>query len=267
MNNIDTDQNQVESKTIEHDGVAMAYTVAGPAGATPVLLMHGWGCDHTTLVSIEKPLTPEFRVYNVDFPGFGRSTEPAEIWGVDRYASLIERLIEVEKIDRPVLLGHSFGGRVAIVLGARRDDIRKIILVDSAGVKPRRSLRRRISNSFYQLGKRLTRLLLPRDKAERIIAERAARRASADYRAASPMMRQILSRVVNEDLCDRMPAIKAPTLLVWGENDTATPLADARLMEKLIPGSGLVAFPGCGHYSFLDNPVQFKAVINSFLHS
>ena len=81
------------------------------------------------------------------------------------------------------------------------------------------------------------------------------------------MMRSILSKVVNEDLSSRLHLIKAPTLLIWGENDTATPLSDAKKMEKLIPDAGLVAFPGCGHYSFLDNPRQFAAVLKSFLAS
>ncbi len=80
-------------------------------------------------------------------------------------------------------------------------------------------------------------------------------------------MRAILSKCVNEDLCHVMPLIKAPTLLIWGENDTATPLSDARRIEKLVPGAALVYFPGCGHYSFLDNPVQFAAVLDSFLRS
>ncbi|MDE6366944.1 MAG: alpha/beta hydrolase, partial [Muribaculaceae bacterium] len=77
----------------------------------------------------------------------------------------------------------------------------------------------------------------------------------------------ILSRVVNEDLCGVMPAIKAPVLLVWVEAETATPLADAKKMESLIPGSGLVSFPGAGHYSFLERPAQFAAVLTSFLNS
>ena len=76
-----------------------------------------------------------------------------------------------------------------------------------------------------------------------------------------------MSKVVNEDLCHLMPEISAPTLLIWGENDTATPLSDAKKMERLIPDAGLVSFPGCGHYSFLDNPGQFAAVLNSFLKS
>ena len=88
---------------------------------------------------------------------------------------------------------------------------------------------------------------------------------SSDYNDASPMMRAILSKTVNEDLKHCMPKISAPTLLVWGENDTATPLRDAKIMEKLIPDAGLALFLGCGHYSFLDNPIQFAAVLRSFL--
>ena len=80
-------------------------------------------------------------------------------------------------------------------------------------------------------------------------------------------MRAILSKVVNEDLKSVIPSITASTLLIWGENDTATPISDARYMEAHIPGAGLVAFPGCGHYSFLDNPMQFAAVLRSFLNS
>jgi pimeloyl-ACP methyl ester carboxylesterase len=80
-------------------------------------------------------------------------------------------------------------------------------------------------------------------------------------------MRGTLSRVVNEDLRRFMPRITAPTLLIWGENDTATPLKDARTMERLIPDAGLVTFAGAGHYSFLERPAQFAAVLDSFLKS
>ena len=90
------------------------------------------------------------------------------------------------------------------------------------------------------------------------------KKGSADYQAASPKMRAIMSKCVNEDLRNRLPGIKEPTLLIWGEKDTATPLSDAELMEKAIPDAGLVSFPDCGHYSFLDNPLGFKAVTREF---
>ena len=109
--------------------------------------------------------------------------------------------------------------------------------------------------------------LLPHDRAEKFVERMRRRRGSSDYADSTPMMRAILSRCVGEDLQNVMPSIKAPTLLVWGENDTATPLNDAKIMEKKIPDAGLVAFPGCGHYSFLDNPMGFRAVVSSFLNS
>lgn len=253
-------------KVTEIDGVKLCYTDSEGSGS-PVVLMHGWGCNHSTLASIEKICSGQgFRVINIDFPGFGASTEPAEVWGVERYTRLVEELLRKEGIDSPILLGHSFGGRVGI-LYASRNNVRKLILVDAAGVKPRRSWKYYLKVYSYKLSKRLMRLIYSNERAERRLEERRKRTASADYLAASPKMRAILSKVVNEDLCHVMPQIKAPTLLIWGENDTATPLADAKKMEKLIPDAGLVSFPGCGHYSFLDNPAGFAAVMRSFLNS
>lgn len=113
--------------------------------------------------------------------------------------------------------------------------------------------------------KRLAPVFLGKKRGYALIERRRSKAGSADYRNSSPMMRAVMSRCVNEDLKHVMPSIKAPVLLIWGENDTATPLSDAKTMERLIPDAGLVSFPGCGHYSFLDNPVGFKAVILEFL--
>ena len=108
-------------------------------------------------------------------------------------------------------------------------------------------------------------LLLGKKRGEAALNRYRAKVGSSDYSNASPMMRAILSKVVNEDLKSVMPRIACPTLLIWGANDTATPLADAKIMEKLIPDAGLVSFDGVGHYSFLENPYQFAAVLKSFL--
>jgi pimeloyl-ACP methyl ester carboxylesterase len=109
------------------------------------------------------------------------------------------------------------------------------------------------------------RLVYGRKRAEDKLNVMRAKKGSADYASSSPIMRGVLSKVVNEDLKHVMPSIKASTLLIWGENDTATPLNDAKTMERLIPDAGLVSFAGCGHYSFLDNPRGFAAVVKEFL--
>lgn len=251
-------------KELKYNGVTMAYSVSG--SGDPLILMHGWGCDRMTVASVARTAGLTNTVYNVDFPGFGKSTEPGEVWGVADYASLIEELCRVEHIENPVLVGHSFGGRVAIVL-ASRNPVGKVVLVDSAGIRPRRGLGYYSRVYGFKTAKFLLNLFLGREKAAARIEKMRSSRGSADYNSASPMMKAVMSRVVNEDLRGLMPSIKAPTLLVWGDNDTATPLRDAQTMAKLIPDSGLVSFPGCGHYSFLDNPAGFAAVLNSFLNS
>ncbi len=250
-------------KSVEILGVNVHYTIQGEG--TPIILMHGWGCNLTTLASIEKVAVENHTVYNIDFPGFGQSQEPPTVWGVEEYTQVVETLVKNEHIGAPILLGHSFGGRVGI-LYASRNQVKKLILVDAAGVKPKRSLSYYFKVYSYKLGKRLMPLVYGQKGAQKRIEQMRAKRGSSDYNKASEMMRRILSKVVNEDLKDRMPMIKVPTLLIWGENDTATPLRDAKIMERLIPDAGLVSFPGCGHYSFLDNPYQFAAVLRSFLN-
>ena len=248
------------------EGLKLHYTDSEKGDKT-IVLMHGWGCNHTTVASIEAvALSCGYRVINVDFPGFGESEEPADVWGVEQYTRQIEALVRELGIVRPTLLGHSFGGRVGILYSSR-NPVDKLILVDAAGIKPKRSLNYYRKVYTFKAMKRLMYLIYGRDEAERRLDARRAKAGSSDYASATPMMRRILSKVVNEDLTDRLELIKAPTLLIWGENDTATPLSDAQKMEKLIPDAGLVSFPGCGHYSFLDNHGQFAAVLRSFLGS
>lgn len=252
------------SNIIEIDGVKLNYTCQGDG--RPLIIMHGWGCNISTVASITAVAARQCKVYTIDFPGFGNSPEPPGVWGIEEYTRLIEGMVKKLGIVNPMLLGHSFGGRVGI-LYASRNPVEKLILVDAAGVKPRRSLKYYFKVYTYKAGRRLAYLMYSKDKADRMVEEKRKKSASADYLAASPRMRAILSKCVNEDLCGVMPDIKAPTLLIWGENDTATPLRDAKIMERLIPEAGLVSFPGCGHYSFLDNPRQFAAVLQSFLAS
>ena len=232
------------TERIRINGIELNYATYGDASAPPMVLMHGWGCTHKTVESIALAAAETHHVYSVDFPGFGDSQEPPEPWGTEEYTIFIEQMCRELGIMEPVLAGHSFGGRVAITFASRN----------------------KVSN-WFKFKKRILQLALGREKAAQVLDRLRAKAGSADYRNSSPMMRRILSRVVNEDLCHLMPLISAPTLLIWGSDDTATPLSDAQKMERLIPGSGLVNFPGASHYSFLDRPAQFAAVLRSFLNS
>ena len=248
-------------KFFTYNDCRLHYTDCGEGH--PILLLHGWGCNTTTFNAIRPFLEARFRVLTVDFAGFGQSDEPHQVWGVEEYTRSIEALAQHEGVENPILIGHSFGGRVSIVY-ASRQKVQKVMLVDAAGVKPKRSLTYYRKVYTFKLIKKLLPLFIGKMRAEKIIEQRRAKAGSSDYSQASPMMRAILSKVVNEDLKHLMPSIKAPTLLFWGNLDTATPLSDAKTMEKLIPDAGLVVAHGTGHFSFLENPGLFTAVIKNF---
>ena len=254
-------------KDIEIEGLKLHYSDSGHMEGKPMVLMHGWGCEIKTVASIARILEPGMRVINVDLPGHGKSDEPKEIWGVVEYTSLIEKFISVLGLKDVSLIGHSFGGRIGLLLSSRNDYVRKLVLVDAAGIRPRRKPKYYMKVYSYKFMKHMLPLVFGKKRGSLLLEKYRGKAGSADYRNSTPVMRGIMSRCVNQDLKWCMPDIKAPTLLIWGADDTATPLSDAKTMEKLIPDAGLVSFEGCGHYSFLDNPGGFRAVLREFFKS
>ena len=244
-----------------YDNLKVNITTKG--NGEPVFLLHGWGCNGEIFKSIQEVLATAYTTYSFDFPGFGASDEPTAVWGVEEYTRMVEQFAKDNGIERPALMGHSFGGRVSIVY-ASRNAVSRVVLVDAAGIKPKRPFKYYWKVYTFKTLKWLCKTFLPKAKAQAIIDKRRKGAGSSDYNNASPMMRAILSKVVNEDLKHLMPSIKAPTLLFWGNLDTATPLSDAKTMEKLIPDAGLVVAHGTGHFSFLENPGLFTAVIKNF---
>ncbi len=240
------------------------YTAGG--SGSDVVLLHGWGCSLDIWKSVAGDLERNFRVWAIDFPGFGQSPAPQTAWDVESYTRCFEEFVQAAGIDNPVLIGHSFGGRVAIRY-ASRNPVSKMVLVDAAGIKPRRSAGYYAKVYSFKLLKKFLPAVIGAQRAEKIIERRRAKSGSADYKALSGTMRGTFVRVVNEDLRRFLPLIKAPTLLVWGDMDTATPLRDAKIMEKHIPDAGLVVFKGAGHYSFLERAAEFSIVINNFLRN
>jgi pimeloyl-ACP methyl ester carboxylesterase len=141
-----------------------------------------------------------------------------------------------------------------------------VVLTDAAGVKPRRSFSYYRKVYTYKLLKRALPLLIGDKKAQMLLDQRRSKSGSSDYNRATPMMRAILSKCVNEDLCRVMHRIYAPVLLFWGEKDTATPIADAHKMERLMPDAGLIVAEGAGHFAFLERPELWHEALKSFLN-
>ena len=248
----------------------MEYTVNGlrvncrvdgeGEGRSAVLILEGWGTNTDVYASIATLLAKKYTVYTLDFPGFGKSEEPKEVWDVGAYADFTASFIRQMGFESLILIGHSFGGRVIFKLHEKElpCKIEKIVLIDSAGVKPEDTFKKKCRRVRYKFCRKMLEIFAPK----KVEAYRL-KKSSADYRAASPMMREVLKKTVNEDLQHLFPKVTAPTLLIWGKNDTATPLSDAKKMEKAIPDAGLVEMDG-GHFSFLDSPALFERVMTSF---
>lgn len=232
----------------------------------PIVFLHGWGGQAASMTPLVVGLRDRYRVLAFDLPGFGGSSCPSVAWGVPEYAAFVREALSVIGVDGAVLIGHSFGGRIGIWLAAHSPEmVQALVLIDAAGIKPPLTFRRRMRTGVYRLAKAMLRLPVFSGHRQSLQEHLVARFGSADYRAQTGVMRASMVKTVNLDLSDCLPEITAPTLLIWGEKDTATPLADGRKMERLIRGSRLICVAGAGHFSYLDSPLFVLAAIGKFL--
>ena len=259
-----------EAGIINIDGLNIACRISGnPAEAADTLvILQGWGTSYSHYDIVRDCLEDNYRVVQLDMPGFGISDEPERPWSVSDYGDFVVSFLKALDIKKCILLGHSYGGRVIIKLAAREElpfEIDRIILVDSAGVIPVRSLKQKLGIRRYKLLKSIAALPPIYFMFSEYIDYWKSRQGSEDYRRASPMMKKCMVMAVNEDLTGLLGRIKQEVLLVWGELDTATPLSDGKLMEKLIPNAGLAVIEGTGHFSFAEKPNIFCGIMRTYL--
>lgn len=242
---------------------------------TMLVLLHGWGSNIELFSGLVKFAKQKYHVVAMDMPGFGKSDEPGEPMNVDDYVSFVLDFIKQLYPDEKeiIFLGHSMGGRVIIKLtsGLHEGRIKagftvpKIILTDAAGVPPVRTAAQSKRTKRYKFYKNLLTKTGISKAFPGALDALQKKFGSADYAAASPVMRASLVKVVNEDLTPYMPSVTMPALLIWGDQDTATPLSDGQKMEELMPEAGLAVINGAGHYSFLDNVYLYNKILGSFL--
>lgn len=237
---------------IKIDNVEVNYIQYGEG--SDVLLLHGWGQNIQMMRPLGDNLCSNHRITIIDFPGFGESSEPPVAWSVRNYAVLVEKLVEKLNIKKPTVIGHSFGGRVAIYFSAD-NPIDKLVLFGSPCMKEKEELT--LSVRILKKIKKLPGMDKFGDFMKQYIG-------SPDYRAASPIMRQTLVNVVNEDLTSFARRIEEPTLLIWGEHDEAVPVEEARELEKIMIDAALIVLPGT-HYAYLENLGQVINILNSFI--
>lgn len=234
------------------NGVFVNYTDSGSGEA--VVLLHGWGQNIQMMEPIGNNLVNK-RVVIIDLPGHGKSEEPKEAWTVYDYASCIHTLLTNLKIDEPILIGHSFGGKISLVY-ASKYKTKKVIGLACPFKK------QIVKLSFKTKALKFAKKIPVLNKLEGFAKKHIG---STDYKNASEMMRKIMVLTVNTDITEDVKKIKCPTLLIWGTNDLQVSIDDAYELEKLIKDCGVVVYDGCTHYAYLERLDQTLRVIKSFI--
>lgn len=227
----------------------------------PVIVMHGWDQNLEMMYSIVNNLKENYLVYNIDLPGFGQSDEPAFSYTLDDYELFLEEFIKQNKIVNPILVGHSFGCRIAIKYAIKNDNLNKLILTGAAGIKDRFSIVRAFKIYVYKFFK----LFKDVPFVRHYIQEMMDNSGSEDYRNSSPIMKGVLKNTINEDLLNVLEKIKVPTLLIFGSKDDATPLWMGETMNKEIVDSKLIVYEGATHFAYLEQKDRFNKDVNDFL--
>ena len=250
-------------------GTEVHYRISGE-GKGRVLLLHGWGCDMKLMQPVADALTDGHTVLSVDLPGHGESGRPPEPWGVPEYAACVRELLEKLDFTPCSAVAHSFGARIATWLEAEEPGtFDRLVFTGAAGIrlKPTAEAQKR-SAEFKKLKgycEKMKKIPLLGRAAEVWEDKLRKKYGSRDYNALDEEMRKTFVKVISLDLTDRYERFRASTLLLWGDNDTETPLWMAREMEKRIPDAGLVILEGGTHFAYLEQLPRFNTIVRQFL--
>ncbi len=224
------------------------YQEVGSGEGTPILILHGWGRSGNEWIQMAKELRR--KVYLLDLPGFGGSSLP-KVKSIFEYSELVGQFCKYMKISKVILVGHSLGGRVGIVLASQYLSlVEKLILIDPAGVKPKsmkRILLRGVAKMVAWVPSHVRRRL-----GESVMDE--------DYRH-SPALRDLYRAVVGKDLREYLPKIQCLTWVIWGERDPLLPLALTDLYKKLLPYPTIRVIWEAGHDPHLTHPRELMRLL------
>lgn len=231
------------------------YKDYGKKDGNAIVYLHGWGQNIEMMEPIANPLEKSNRLIILDLPGFGASEEPKEVWSIEDYADMVHELLKELNVEKPNMIGHSFGGKITLMY-ASKYEVNRIILLASPYKKSTKkpSLKVRILKKMKNIPGLGT------------IAEKIkSKMGSTDYKNASPTMRNILVKHINTDIVEDIKKITCPSFIIWGDKDDAVPVSDAYDLEKIIKDSGLTIYEGCTHYAYLERLDKTNAIIASFM--
>jgi len=224
-------------------------------GEHTIVLLHGWGQNIEMMKPIGDKLKKSNRIIIVDLPGFGQSSEPDTVWTMYDYTDAINKLLKSLNVDNPIMIGHSFGGKISLIY-ASKYNVSKLILFGSPFKQEIKKL---------SLKTKILKFLKTVPVINKLEGFAKKHIGSRDYKEASDFMRKILVEHVNLDITEDVKKIKCPTLLVWGTMDQEVPVERAYELEKLIKDAGVVTYEGCSHYAYLERLGQTINVLKSFI--
>ncbi len=226
----------------------------------PIIFLHGWGASLDTFYKIVNEIIDKYEVYLIDLPTFGNSAEPSCALNIKDLSNILNQFIIDLNIKKPIIVGHSYGGRIAVEYAANFKNINKLILIDSAGIK-RKNIIKWIKIKVYKLKKKYYKFTHQLMKYQNLILNSG----STDYKNSSNIQKQMLKKAVNYDQRYLLKKISCETLIIYGKSDSTTPIKDARIFHKKIKQSGLVIIPNSGHFSYLENFPYFIRVLTNYL--
>ncbi len=233
----------------------------------PLLILHGWGGSSDSWLKVQKLVAlAKYRVIVPDLPGFGKTRTPLRPWSVTDYSNFVLKLTEKLELQNFYLLGHSFGGRIAVKFASSYPEkIQSLILCDSAGIKPKLGFKSGFVFTLSRIGNALfTPKIFSRFKdGARNFFYLFIRKY--DYAKAQGVMKETILRVLEEDLMKELPQIKNRTLVVWGRRDKLVPVKYAYDFFEQIENSKIIILPKIGHSPQLEVPERLAEIIISFL--
>lgn len=235
--------------------VNINYVNYGKKDADTIVYLHGWGQNIEMMKPIADPFSEEYNILIIDIPGYGLSSEPTYTWSCYDYVECFKEMFDNLGIVNPILVGHSFGGKISL-LYASKYDVKKMVLFGSPFKKEVQKMSLKVKT--LKALKKVPGLNKLEGFAKKHIG-------STDYRNASETMRKILVDTVNLDITDEVKKIKCPTLIVWGTLDEAVPVKRAYELEELISDAGVVIYDNCTHYAYLERLNQTINVLWNFL--
>jgi len=238
-----------------YDDISVNYEYIDNNSKTTLVFLHGWGQNIQMMVPIAKPFMKECNVLLLDFPGHGKSEEPKYAWELDKFVDLVHELITNLKIKKPILIGHSFGGKVSIIY-ASKYEVSKLVLLSSPYT---------VSIKKQPFKVRIIKKVAKIPGLKTLANYFKKHMGSTDYKNATPIMRDILVKHVNTDTTENCKNIQVPTIIIWGTNDTTVGIENAYEIEKLIKDSAVIPYEGMDHFAYFYDKDKTVRILKSFI--